>query len=118
MPNVEVTGDTKAQLLGRPVDCRVGGWKATSDYLIEQAEYRKVMDEIIDLSASLNLGEVVSEQLVNLRESGAGLVHLFRDVVPAVVAGEKNIVFRLYPSEGLIGVLLALRAKNRERSVG
>lgn len=27
MPNVEVTGNTKAQLLGRPVDCRVGGGK-------------------------------------------------------------------------------------------
>jgi len=89
-----------------------------SDYRIEQAEYRRVMDEIIDLSASLNLGEVVFQELVNLRESGAGLVHLFRDVVPAVVAGEKDIVFRLYPTDGLIRVLLALRAKNRERSVG
>lgn len=89
-----------------------------SSYPIDQTEYRKVMDEIIELSAALDLGEVVSQELLSMKESGAGIAKVVRDFVPAMVTSEENIVFRLYPSEGLIGVLDALRAKHRDFPVG
>jgi len=82
----------------------------------DHTAYRKVMDEVIELSAALDLGKFVSPLLLTMSEFNLNLAHVVSDVVPAIVAGEKDTILRFYPGDGLICVLTALRAVNADRT--
>lgn len=84
--------------------------------MIEESAYQKVMEEIIELSAALDLGEFVSPLLLTMSEFNLDLAHVFRDVVSAGSASEKEAIFRVYPGDGLICVLTALRTVNADRA--
>ena len=79
------------------------------------AAYRKVMDEIQELSAALNLGKIISKDLARMNKRGPSLMQFVRDVRPTGRAGKKRAFLSVYPSDGLIGVLLKLREKRSRK---